>query len=78
MQCVLTSRPLIFMQVSEYFLLIILQAIEASVKSEEDDAVLKGFVELAETAPQVVKPNIQNAVTLMLHVSSTVTVNSIL
>ena len=41
------------------------------MKNEEDDSVLKGFVEVAETAPKVMKPHIQESINLMLLVSRT-------
>ena len=50
-------------------MILLQQAIDASVKNEEDDSVLKGFVEVAETAPKVMKPHIQESINLMLLVS---------
>ena len=45
------------------------KAIELSVKNEDEDSVLKGFVELAETAPKVFKAHLQDVINLMLMVS---------
>ena len=39
-----------------------------SVRNDGDDAVLKSFVELAETAAPAAKPHIRDAINLMLHV----------
>eukprot|EP00794_Sanderia_malayensis_P010931 gene10931-12092_t len=50
----------------------ILQALEASVKNEDDDAVLKGFVELADTGPKAIKPHLIDSINLMLMIVSNV------
>ncbi|XP_065645184.1 importin-5 isoform X3 [Hydra vulgaris] len=46
----------------------ILQAIEISVKNEEDDSVLKCFVELVEIAPKLVRSDLQPTINLMLQI----------
>ena len=38
------------------------------MKEDGDDAVLKSFVELAETAPKLLKPHVQDTIMLMLQV----------
>jgi len=48
----------------------ILQAIDTSVKNEEDDAVLKSFVELAEIASSTIRPHIRDTINLMLEIVS--------
>ena len=46
-----------------------LQAIGISVQEEDDDSVLKSFVELVEMVPKLVRPHLTATINLMLKVN---------
>jgi len=52
----------------------ILEMIQISVQQAEDDSLLKSFVEVVELAPKLVKPQLQDTITLMLQIASNATI----